>query len=67
MCPIENDTSTTVIDSRADRAIATRPVAGVLVPDTTYDNFVRDFGERFVPRCKRTSAVDLLLNSPFTE
>jgi hypothetical protein len=36
-------------------------------PDTTYDNFTRDFGERFVPGYKRPSAVDLLLNSPFKE
>ena len=36
-------------------------------PDTTYDNFARDFGERFVPGYKRPSAVDLLLNSPFKE
>ena len=36
-------------------------------PDTTYDNFAGDFGERFVPGYKRTSTVDYLLNSPFTE
>jgi hypothetical protein len=36
-------------------------------PETTYDNFARDFGERFVPGYKRPSAVDLLLNSPFRE
>ena len=36
-------------------------------PDTTYDNFARDFGERFVPGYTRPSAVDLLLNSPFRE
>jgi hypothetical protein len=36
-------------------------------PDTTYDNFARDFGERFVPGYKRISAVDYLLNSPFKE
>lgn len=35
--------------------------------DTTYDNFARDFGERFVPGYKRPSTVDLLLNSPFKE
>jgi len=34
-------------------------------PATTYDNFARDFGERFVPGYTRPSAVDLLLNSPF--
>ena len=34
---------------------------------TTYDNFARDFGERFVPGYKRTSTVDYLLNSPFKE
>jgi hypothetical protein len=36
-------------------------------PDTTYDNFARDFGERFVPGYKPVSTVDYLLNSPFTE
>lgn len=36
-------------------------------PDTTYDNFARDFGERFVPGYRRISTVDYLLNSPFTE
>lgn len=34
-------------------------------PATTYDNFARDFGERFVPGYKPTSTVDYLLNSPF--
>src|SRR5215831_4109414 len=36
-------------------------------PDTTYDNFARDFGERFVPGYKRASTVDYLLNSPFKD
>jgi hypothetical protein len=36
-------------------------------PATTYDNFARDFGERFVPGYKRASTVDYLLNSPFKE
>jgi hypothetical protein len=36
-------------------------------PDTTYDNFAGDFGERFVPGYKRASTVDYLLNSPFKE
>ena len=36
-------------------------------PATTYDNFARDFGERFVPGYKRPSVVDYLLNSPFKE
>ncbi|WP_129777967.1 HD domain-containing protein [Peristeroidobacter soli] len=35
--------------------------------ETTYDNFSRDFGERFVAGYKRPSAVDLLMNSPFGE
>ena len=35
--------------------------------DTTYDNFARDFGERFVPGYKAMSTVDYLLNSPFKE
>ena len=36
-------------------------------PDTSYDNFARDFGERFVRGYSRPSAVDFLLNSPFKE
>jgi hypothetical protein len=36
-------------------------------PETTYDNFARDFGERFVPGYKPPSTVDYLLNSPFKE
>src|SRR5262245_2256486 len=36
-------------------------------PATTYDNFARDFGERFVPGYTRPSTVDFLLNSPFRE
>ena len=34
-------------------------------PETTYDNFARDFGERFVPGYKRPSSVDFLMNAPF--
>jgi len=36
-------------------------------PGSTYDNFARDFGERFVPGYTRPSTVDFLLNSPFKE
>jgi len=36
-------------------------------PATTYDNFARDFGERFVPGYKPVSTVDYLLNAPFQE
>jgi hypothetical protein len=36
-------------------------------PETTSDNFLRDFGERFVPGYKPTSAVDLLMHAPFEE
>ena len=36
-------------------------------PETTYDNFAGDFGERFVPGYKRLSTVDYLQNSPFKE
>ena len=36
-------------------------------PETSYDNFLRDFGERFVPGYKTVSTVDLLLNAPFDE
>jgi hypothetical protein len=36
-------------------------------PETTYDNFARDFGERFVPGYNPQSAVDYLMNAPFEE
>ena len=36
-------------------------------PETTYDNILRDFGERFVPGYRATSAVDWVLNAPFKE
>ena len=36
-------------------------------PETSYDNFLRDFGERFVPGYKAVSTVDLLMNAPFDE
>jgi len=36
-------------------------------PATTYDNFARDFGDRFVPGYTRASTVDLLFAAPFTE
>lgn len=36
-------------------------------PETTSDNFLRDFGERFVPGYKPASTVDMLVNAPFAE
>ena len=36
-------------------------------PETSYDNFLRDFGERFVPGYRPVSTVDLLMNAPFAE
>ena len=36
-------------------------------PETSYDNFLRDFGERLVPEYKTVSTVDLLMNAPFEE
>jgi hypothetical protein len=36
-------------------------------PETTYDNFLRDFGDRFVPGYRAVSTVDLLMNAPFDE
>ena len=36
-------------------------------PETTYDNFAGDFGERFVPAYKRPSTVDFLMDAPFEE
>lgn len=36
-------------------------------PETSYDNFLRDFGERYVPDFNAPSSVDLVRNSPFDE
>jgi HD superfamily phosphodiesterase len=36
-------------------------------PATTYESFVRDFGERFVAGYKAPSRVDFLMNAPFRE
>jgi hypothetical protein len=36
-------------------------------PEASYDNFLRDFGERFVPGYSAMSTVDLLMNVPFAE
>ena len=36
-------------------------------PETSSDNFLRDFGERFVPGYKPVSTVDLLMAAPFDE
>jgi hypothetical protein len=47
----------------------TRAVCGIVEtrPATTYDNFARDFGERFSPGYKPPSVVDYLLDAPFKE
>jgi hypothetical protein len=36
-------------------------------PETSHDNFLRDFGERFVPGYRAISTIDLLMNAPFDE
>ena len=36
-------------------------------PETTFDNFARDFGERFVPGYKAPSSVEFVANTPFDE
>lgn len=36
-------------------------------PETTYDTFIRDFGERFVPGYKAPSWVDIIENGPYAE
>lgn len=36
-------------------------------PETTYDNFARDFGVRFVPGYQPKSMVDVLFEAPFEE
>jgi hypothetical protein len=35
--------------------------------ETSYDSFLRDFGERFVPGYKAVSTVEILMNAPFDE
>jgi hypothetical protein len=47
----------------------THAVCGIVKsrPNSTYDNFARDFGERFVPGYQAPSTVDYLLNAPFNE
>ena len=47
----------------------TRAICGIVEtrPETTYDNFARDFGERFVPDYHPISIVDSLLNTSFKE
>ena len=47
----------------------TRSVCSIVEtrPATKYDNFARDFGERFVTGYKPVSTVDYFLNSPFKE
>lgn len=46
-----------------------RAVCGIVEtrPATTFDNFARDFGERYVPGYSRPSTVDFLMNAPFKE
>ena len=39
----------------------------VAKPETSYDNFLRDCGERSVPGYKPISTVDLLMKAPFEE
>jgi hypothetical protein len=36
-------------------------------PETTYDNFVRDFGERYVAGYSAPSVVDVFMAAPFEE
>jgi hypothetical protein len=36
-------------------------------PETTYDNLIRDFGERYVPGYQRTSWVDIIAGGPYAE
>lgn len=47
----------------------TKAVCGLVKarPQTTYDNFARDFGERFVANYKPASTVDFLINAPFDD
>ncbi len=36
-------------------------------PETTYDNFMRDFGERYVAGYKAPSSVDQILGGPYAD
>ena len=36
-------------------------------PETSHDNFLRDFGERFEPGYEAPSTVDMLIHAPFEE
>lgn len=36
-------------------------------PPATYDNFIKEFGERYVPGYKAPSWVDMISNGPFSE
>ena len=36
-------------------------------PETTYDTFIRDFGERYVPGYKVPSLVDAIAGGPYDE
>jgi hypothetical protein len=36
-------------------------------PETTYDNFVRDFGERYVEGYRAPSSADFIADAPFSE
>jgi hypothetical protein len=36
-------------------------------PETSHDNFLRDFGERYVPGYRAASTVDVLMDAPFDE
>jgi hypothetical protein len=47
----------------------THAVCGIVKsrPNSTYDNFARDFGERYVPGYQAPSTVDYLLNAPFSD
>jgi hypothetical protein len=50
-----------------DRLIRCFTRFATVSPATSYDNFVRDFGERFVRDYRAPSAVDWVMNAPFTE
>jgi len=42
-------------------------VIAASAPQTSYDNFLHDFGDRFVPGYKAPSSVDAVMNAPFAE
>ncbi len=59
-----NSTVSIALHKEAEVALGTM---GIAKPETSSDNFLRDFGERYLPGYKPISTVDLLMDAPFEE